>query len=338
MIVRDVIVVGAGLAGLGAAIAARRAGFDCTVLEKGALVDTVFRAPADMVCPLASDHLELGGVPFPSHHERPTRAEALCYYRRVTDAFELDVQLEDEVTRVFEDVDGEAQRVLSLETRSSRGVRRVQHARFVVLATGASAQPARLGVPGEDFPHVSHRYAEAHGYYRKRVVVVGGGIGAAEAALDLARSGARVTLVHRGAQLEPWLPDSVAPRLARRLQEGAIAARLGTSIAEVRPTTILVEGRDGQEEIPADAVLVLNGRQPDASFFERAGIEYEPDSLVPRYHPQSFESSVPGLFVAGTVLFGREAERAAHEGIRLHGEQIIRTVAARLQVPRLAPR
>jgi thioredoxin reductase (NADPH) len=332
MIVRDVIVVGAGPAGLDAALAARRAGLDYAVLEKGTLVNTVFRSPADVLGAVPSDHLEVGGLPFPTAHERPTRAEALRYYRRVADTYELDVQLEEEVTRLFEDVDGETRRVLSLETRSGRGVRRVQHARCVVLATGASEHGVRLDIPGEDLPHVSDRYSDSHGYYRKHVVIAGCGREAAEAALDLCRAGARVTLVHKGALLDDTMASWLRSSLERRIQEGAITARLGTAVLEFRPTTVVLEGRGEQDEVAADAVLVLNGRQPDAGLFDRAGIEYDPDSLAPRTRGDGFETSVPGVFVAGAVALGREAERAMREGerFRMHGDRVVRAIAARL--------
>jgi thioredoxin reductase (NADPH) len=332
MIVRDVVVVGAGPAGLATAIAARRAGLDYTVLEKAALVNTLFRSPVHMVCCATPDLLEIGGLPFVTPHERPTRLEALRYYRRVADTYELDLQLDEEVTRVFEDVDGDAQRVLSLDTRSSRGVRRVQHARFVVLATGAVEQPARLGVPGEDLPHVSHRYTEAHGYYRKRVVIVGGGHPAADAALDLSRSGARVTLVHRAPHLDASVAYWIRPALERRIEDHAIVERSGSSVVEIRPTAILVEDRGGQDEIAADAVLVLMGHHPAVAFFERAGLQYEADSVMPRHDPETLETTVPGLFVAGMVVFGRDADGASLERGRLHGEHIVRTIAERLRV------
>ncbi|MBP1606328.1 MAG: FAD-dependent pyridine nucleotide-disulfide oxidoreductase, partial [Acidobacteria bacterium] len=211
MIVHDVIVIGAGPAGLASAIAARKAGLASVVLEKGALVNTILHFPTNMVFFTTPELLEIGGLPFVTPYEKPTRAEALRYYRRVVDTYQLDIQLGEEVTRVFPHVDPSKGRVFSVETRSLRGVRRVLHGRFVVLATGAYDRPNLLEVPGEDLPHVSHYYRESHPFFRRRVVIVGGKNSAAEAALDLYRAGASVTLVHRRAALGESIKYWVRP-------------------------------------------------------------------------------------------------------------------------------
>ena len=200
MSVKDVLIVGAGPAGLATAIAAKQRGLDYLVLEKGALVNSIYRFPSNMVFFTTPELLEIGGVPFVSPFDKPTRLEALRYYRRIVDTFDLAIEFDRTVTSIAQDGhDGD--RRFALETRSAEGERRVYHSRAVVVAIGYYDHPNELGVPGETLPHVSHYYKDAHTSYRKRVVVVGGKNSAAEVALELYRGGAQVTLVHRRAQL-----------------------------------------------------------------------------------------------------------------------------------------
>jgi len=199
-----------------------------------------------------------------------------------------------------------------------------------VLATGVFDWPNLLGVPGEDLPHVSHYYREAHPYYRKQVVVVGGRNSAAEAALELFRSGASVTLVHRGPSLGESIKYWVRPDIENRIREGAVRARFETRVVEIRPASVVVEQAGRRDELPADAVLLLTGHHPDTALFERAGIRYDPETLVPAVDPDTLESNVEGLFLAGSVSTGRHAGRIFIENGRLHGEQVIRTIVGRV--------
>ena len=330
MIVRDVLIVGAGPAGLAAAIAAARTGLSYLVVEKGALVNTVFHYPTNMVFFTTPELLEIGGLPFVTPHGKPTRVEALNYYRRVVEACRLDVQLGEEVTRIAEDADPDGHRVLSVETRSERGVRRIQHARSVVLATGAFDKPNTIGVPGEDLPHVSHYYTEAHPHYRKRVVIVGGQNSAAEAALELFRAGADVTLVHRRARLGDTIKYWVRPDIENRIQEGSVKARFEATVTEIRPTSVVIEKGGATEELPADAVLLLTGYRSDTELFDRAGIEYDPATFAPRHDPETLESNVRDLFIIGAAITGRNSGKIFIENGRFHGEQVVATIARRL--------
>src|SRR5581483_4591372 len=196
MSVRDLIIVGAGPSGLSAAIAAKKRGLDYLVVEQGVLVNSIYRFPPQMVFFTTPELLEIGGLPFVSPYEKPTRVEALKYYRKVVDTYDLQISYGETVLSI--EAESEAtEPTFALETRSDHGVRRVRHARHVVLAIGYYDHPVMLGVPGEDLPHVQHFYDEPHPYYRQRVVVVGGGNSAAEASLEMFRAGAHVTLVHR---------------------------------------------------------------------------------------------------------------------------------------------
>jgi len=330
MTVRDVLIVGAGPAGLAAAIAASRAGLSYLVVEKGALVNTVFHYPTNMVFFTTPELLEIGGLPFVTPHGKPTRVEALNYYRRVAQACHLEVELGEEVTRIAEDADAEGRRVLAAETRSDRGVRRTQYARAIVLATGAFDKPNTIGVPGEDLAHVSHYYTEAHPYYRKHVVIVGGQNSAAEAALELYRAGADVTLVHRRARLGDTIKYWVRPDIENRIQEGSVKARFGAIVREIRPTSIVIATGGETEELPADAVLLLTGYRSDTDLFERAGIAYDPVTFAPSYNPDTLESNVRDLFIIGAAITGRNSGKIFIENGRFHGEQVIATIARRL--------
>jgi thioredoxin reductase (NADPH) len=325
MSVRDVLIVGAGPVGLATAIAAKQQGLDYVVLEKGVLVNSIFRFPVNMIFFTTPDLLEIGGLPLVSPFEKPTRLEALRYYRRVVDAFQLQIAYEEEVLSV-EPEEG----MFAVTTRSARGVRRVRHARAVVLAIGYYDLPNMLNVPGEDLPHVSHYYTEAHAYYRKRVVVVGGRNSAAETSLELFRGGAHVTLVHRNATLGDSIKYWVRPDIENRIKEGSIAARFGASVVEIRPTEVVIERDGAREEIPADGVFLLTGYHPDAELMTRAGVRCDPETLAPALNPETFETNVPNLFLAGGCVAGRNTHNIFIENGRFHGEKIIRVLADRL--------
>jgi thioredoxin reductase (NADPH) len=260
MPVRDLLIVGAGPSGLAAAIAAKQRGLDYEVLEQGVLVNSIYRFPPHMIFFTTPELLEIGGLPFVSPFDKPTRAEALRYYRKVADTYDLPIAFDERVLSVRrEEPDedagaglhagapkkrrprGDAATLFAVETRTSRDVRRVRHARTVILAIGYYDHPVRLGVPGEDLPHVSHYFGDPHLHYRQRVVVVGGGNSAAEAALLLFRAGAYVTLVHRHATLKRTIKYWVRPDIENRIKEGSIAARFSSRITEIRPTSVLIQ-------------------------------------------------------------------------------------------------
>ncbi len=326
--VHDLLIVGAGPAGLATAIAAGQAGFDHLVIDKGGVVDGIFRFPRHMVFFTTPELLEIGGLPFVSPYEKPTRLEALKYYRRVVDAWRIPLALDETVIAVRPAADDGTAR-FAVRTRPGLGDERERLARALVLATGYYDHPNRLGIPGEDLPHVSHYYTEAHPYYRRAVVVVGGKNSAAEAALELYRSGARVTLVHRGDRLGDSIKYWVKPDIENRIAEGTIPARFNTRVREIRRTSMVVETEGRVDEIPADAVLLLTGYHPDFALLEAAGVRVDATRRQAQYDPDTLETNVPELFLAGGVISGRDTSPIFIENGRYHGERIVRTLAAR---------
>jgi thioredoxin reductase (NADPH) len=328
----DVLVVGAGPAGLATAIAASKAGLDCQVLEKGALVNSLLHYPTEMVFFTTPELMEIGGMPFVSPYDKPTRLEALRYYRRVTDAFKIDVAFEETVVAIAHEAGvPDEQGSFVVDTKSARGVRRSSRARTVVIASGAYDVANEIGVPGETLPHVSHYYTQPHPFFRKRVVVVGGKNSAAEAALDLFRAGAQVTLVHRRSALGDSIKYWVKPDIENRLKEGSIAARFETRVVEIRPTTVVVDRDGNTEEIDADFVFLLTGYRSDTTLLRSAGVDIDPEMCGPVFDASTFETNVPGLYVAGAVVAGVQSGKIFIENGRFHGEQVIAAILTRLK-------
>ena len=352
MPVRDVIIIGAGPSGLSAAIAAKQRDLDYLVLEQGVLVNSIYRFPPQMVFFTTPELLEIGGLPFMSPFDKPTRAEALNYYRKVVNAFDLQISYGEKVLSV-EREDG----VFVIETESSAGGRRALQARHVVMAIGYYDHPVMIGVPGEDLPHVRHYYGEPHPHYRQRVVIVGGGNSAAESALEMFRAGAHVTLVHRAPALKSTIKYWVRPDIENRIKEGSITAHFGAIVREIRPTSLVIvpclapetplppgttapaDGSQGytapqrqrlseELEIPADAVYLLTGYRADAELLKSAGVRLN-ERHAPEYNRDTFETNVPGLFVAGGAIAGVDTGTIFIENGRFHGEKIIEVIAAR---------
>jgi thioredoxin reductase (NADPH) len=332
MIVRDLVIVGAGPAGLATAIAASGQGLDYLIVEKGALVNSIYHFPAGMTFFTTPELLEIGGMPLVSPYEKPTRVEALRYYRRVADAYRLTVALGEEVVAI-ERTETAGEPLFRLETRRAHGLPGEHRARAVVMAIGYYDHPNLLDVPGESLPHVSHYYRDAHECYRQRVVVVGGKNSAAETSLELHRAGARVTLVHRRPKLGDSIKYWVKPDIENRIAEGSIAARFNTEVVEIRPDAVIVRPAGNPaapvEGIPADRVFLMTGYHADSELLAAAGVTIDAPTGVPVYDAASFETTVPNLFVAGGVVAGKDTAPIFIENGRFHGEAIVRTISQR---------
>ena len=305
MQIRDVTIVGAGPAGLAAGIAAKKAGLDYSIVEKGVLVNSIYKFPVNMVFFTTPELLEIGGLPLVSPFEKPTRLEALRYYRRVVDTYGLPIDFGEQIVdvkpasaRARPNEAGE-QDIFEIETRTDKGVRRIRHSRNVIFAIGYFDHPNYIGVPGEKLPHVSHYYNESHGFYRKNVVIVGGGNSAAETALELFRSGSHVTLVHRHPQLKPSIKYWVRPDIENRIKEGSVRGLLNTTVVEILPSSVVVERDGAKEEIPADAVFLLTGYHPDCDLVPARRHPAQPRDDGARVQPGYVRDERPRDFSGG---------------------------------------
>ncbi|MGI8673258.1 MAG: YpdA family putative bacillithiol disulfide reductase [Luteitalea sp.] len=314
----DVVVIGAGPVGLACAIEAKRAGLSALVVDKGTLVHSIVGYPARMEFFSTPELIEIGGYPFPVQGYKPTREEAIEYYRGVAAREALDVRLYERVL----DVHG-SQHEFAIST--SRGLHRARH---VVVATGFYDVPNLLGVPGEQLAKVSHYYREPYAYVRKKLAIVGARNSAAKAALDTYRHGAEVTLLVRG----PDLPDSIKylikPDLQNRIKEGSIRAFFDTTVQDIREASLLLRTPQGTQEIANDFVLAMTGYRPDYTFLETLGLSFADDGWrTPIFDATTFESTRPGVFLAGTVCGGYQTNRWFIENGRFHAQQIARHLA-----------
>ena len=323
--VLDLLVVGAGPTGIAIGAEARREGLSVLVMDRGPLTAAIQGYPTFMEFFTTRDRLEIANVPFTIPNAKPTRQQALVYYRFVAEHYQIPLALYEEVQEVRKE--GEEFVVRTSRLTGSRTLR----ARSVALATGYFINPRKLSVPGADLPWVFTHYKEPYPHFGQDVVVIGAGNTAAEAALDLWRNGVRVTLVHRGPQLKAGVKYWVKPDMENRIEEGSIPARFNTLVRAFLPEgAIELETPSGPEVIPAQAVFVLIGYTPDADFERRCGVEVDPETLIPTYDPETCESNVPGLYVAGTLQAGRWTDRIFIENSRDNGPKIVSHLKGRL--------
>lgn len=319
----DLAVVGAGPCGLAAGVAASRAGLSCLLLDRGCVVNSLVGYPIRMTFFSTPENLEIGDIPFICSAGKPTRDEALSYYRRVAQHFDLDVRMYEEVIGV-EGSKGE----FKVRSRGRGGEESTHRARNVVVATGYFDMPNLLNVPGEDLPKVTHYYREAHPYFNQDCLVVGGGNSAVEAALDLWRTGARVALVHFLEDFDPGVKPWVRPDIENRVKEGSIRALFRTRVTEIGTDYVALRSQvdGGIERIANDWVFAMTGYTPDTSFLRGLGVAVDAESGVPRHDESTMETNVPGIFIAGVLAAGFDANRIFIENGKLHGEQIVAAV------------
>jgi thioredoxin reductase (NADPH) len=320
----DLICIGAGPTGLACAIEATRAGLTALVIDKGALCNSLFRYPVNMVFFTTPELLEIGDLPLVCAAEKPTRMEALKYYRKTTEHFALELRLYEQVTKL-EGSDGH----FVVSTATENGASASYHGAKIAVATGYYDLPNALGVPGENLPHVSHYYTEPHPYWNQDVVVVGGKNSAAEAALDLWRNGARVTMVHRDAHLGTTIKYWVRPDIENRVKAGQIPMHFNSTVKEITRDTVTIENSEGKKRLPAKQVFLLTGYHPDFEFIESLGVTLDPVTKKPTMNSETHESNVPGVYLAGVVIGGRHTSEIFIENGRFHGKQIAQALTAR---------
>jgi thioredoxin reductase (NADPH) len=324
----DVAIGGAGPCGLAAAIAAGERGLSAVVFDRSCLVSGGAGYPTYMTFFSTAERLAIGGVPFVVATEKPTRRDALAYYRAVTRHFGLVVRQYEPVEAVERSGDraaGPARFVVRSRTRD--GVKHETRAGAVVVATGYFGHPNRLGVPGETLPHVTHLFGEGHEGFDQPVVVVGGGNSAVDAALDLDRAGARVTLVHFGPALDRNIKPWVMPDIQGRINEGSIAARFDSRVAAIEPREVVLATPRGEERVAADHVYLMLGYQPNAGLLEQLGVPIDRATGIPDHDPATMETALPGLFIAGVLASGYDANKTFIENGRDHGTLIAERLA-----------
>ncbi|HON01033.1 MAG TPA: YpdA family putative bacillithiol disulfide reductase [Acidobacteriota bacterium] len=321
----DLIIVGAGPSGLACAIYARKAGLDTLVVEKGCVINSIYHFPENMTFFTTAELLEIGDIPMTVAREKPRRIDALKYYRRVAEFYGLNIRDYEKVV----DIAGEDMN-FRVRTRDRFQDEAVYATRKVVIATGYYDNPNLLGVPGEDLPKVTHYYRDPHPYYAKDCLVVGGKNSAAIVALELYRNGARVTLVHRGREMGHEVKYWIRPDIENRIQNGEILAYFSSRVREIRLREVLVETPEGIVTLPNDFVFAMTGYHPDPTLLRLAGVEVEARTFAPRHDPDTLETNVPGVYVAGSVVSGLETNRIFIENGRFHGERIIPHIISRL--------
>ncbi|GAC1427787.1 MAG: YpdA family putative bacillithiol disulfide reductase [Acidobacteriaceae bacterium] len=324
----DLLVIGAGPTGLACAIDAQRAGFSVVLVDKGCLCNSLFHYPAHMTFFTTPELLEIGDMPFSSPNQKPTRSEALEYYRKVAEHYALDIRQYQNVGRV-EGADGS----FAVHTKDQFGRNTTHYARKLVVATGYYDLPNYLNLPGEELPKVKHYYHEPHPFFGLDVLVIGGKNSAAIAALDLWRHGARVTLVHRGPEMHRHVKYWILPDINNRIKNGEVRAFFNSTVQNIAEDDVTLATPEGPVTLPNHFVFALTGYHPDFAFIESLGVTLDPaNARCPVCDPATLESNVPGIYLAGVIVAGERTNEIFIENGRFHGKLIADHLTRTLQV------
>lgn len=316
----DVVIVGAGPIGIACALECQAKGLEYVVLEKGALTNSLYNYPLNMTFFSTSEKLEIGGIPFISQAAKPNRNEALEYYRRVVSSNNLYIHPYEEVQNI-------EKREKNFDVISNKQTYQTTH---VIVCTGFYDIPKLLDVPGENLPKVTHYFKEAHPYVLDKTIVVGASNSAVDAALEIWRKGGDVTMVVRGPQIGERVKYWVRPDILNRIEEGSIKAYFNANISEIRERQVRIDTPEGSIELENDWVIALTGYRPNYEFLEKIGLELSPDALKkPTYDPQTMESSIPGLYLAGVICGGMETHKWFIENSRIHALQIVEHILSK---------
>jgi len=316
----DVLIIGAGPIGIACALEAKKKGLNYRVIEKGTLVNSLYHYPNNMTFFSTSEKLEIDGIPFISKNPKPTKQEALEYYRRIVTSNQLKINLFEKVKAV---------KKIKKNTKQVSTDKGVYETKNLVVSTGFYDLPNLLNVPGEDLPKVQHYYNDPHYYALQHVVVVGASNSAVDAALEIWRKGAQVSLIVRGSQIGERVKYWVRPDIINRIKEGSITAYFNAEIQEITPNEVVFKDENGkQQHIVNDYVLALTGYQPNFDFIKKLGITYsDEDKKIPFYNPQTMETNVEGIYLAGVICGGMETHKWFIENSRIHAKMIIEDIA-----------
>jgi len=316
----SIIIIGGGPIGMACGLEAKKAGIDYLILEKGSLVNSLYNYPVNMTFFSTSERLEIGGVPFVSNNAKPTRPEALEYYRRVATSHKLNINLYEEVKTITTQPSKESR--FKIET--SKAVYAADH---IIIATGFYDIPYLLNVPGEDLPKVTHYYKEPHKYAFQKVLVIGAMNSGVDAALETWRKGAEVTMVIRGTEIGERVKYWVRPDILNRIKEGSIRAYYNSTVKAIREKEVDIQTPDCVVTIPNDWVIAMTGYQPNLSFLEKIGIELSNDAIrCPNVNEDTHETNVPGIYLAGVICGGMNTHRLFIENSREHAEKIVANI------------
>ena len=327
----DVLVIGAGPTGMASAIEAQREGFRVGLVDKGCLVNSLFHYPANMVFFTTPELLEIGDIPFTSANQKPNRHEALEYYRNVAQHYRLDIRQYQRVVSVTG-----YDSAFRVQTRDRHGHEHEYTTRKIVVATGYYDLPNYLGIPGEQMGQVLHYYKEPHPYFDMDVLIIGAKNSAAIAALELWRRGARVTMVHRGPEIHRNVKYWIKPDIENRIKNGEVTAYFNSCVLEIRPGSVRIKTPEGERTLKNDFVFALTGYHPDYEFLESVGIELKRPEMRPVCDPVTFESNVPGIYVAGVIVAGARTSEIFIENGRFHGKQIAADLRVKIPAARAA--
>ena len=318
---KDLIIIGAGPIGLACGIEAKKANLDYVIIEKGYLVNSIYNYPANMTFFSTSDRLEIGGVPFISNNPKPTRPEALEYYRRVCTSWQLKIKLYEAVESVKKDETGIFEVKTTKENYTSKAV---------VISLGFYDLPYLLNVEGEDLPKVKHYYTEPHPYFGQRVAVIGAANSAVDVALETWRKGAEVTMIIRESEIRESVKYWVRPDIENRIKEGCIKAYFNSEVTKITTSAIEIKTPTGKVEIPNDFVLAMTGYQPPFELMKSMGIKFNADEYhTPVYNEETMETNIKNLYLAGVVCGGLKTNKWFIENSRVHAEMIVKDLAAK---------
>lgn len=316
----DVIIVGGGPIGIACGLEAKKQGLSFLIIEKGPIVNSLFNYPINMQFFSSSEKLEIDEIPFISKEAKPKRNEALEYYRRIVTSNKLNINLFEKVTEVVKSDDS-----FSITTGKNQYI-----SKNIVIATGFYDLPNNLNVPGEDLPKISHYYKDPHFYASQKLAVIGASNSAIDAALECYRKGADVTLIIRGLEVGQRVKYWVRPDIINRIDEGSIKAYYNATVKEIKPTKLLIDTPDGEVTLENDFVLALTGYMPNFEFLEKLGIELSKDEKrLPNYNPETMESNVEGLFLAGVICGGMETHKWFIENSRIHAPIIMKSIKSK---------
>lgn len=322
MDILDIIIIGGGPIGLACGLAAHKAGLNYVILEKGTLVNSLYHYPSNMTFFSTSERLEIGGVPFVSVNAKPTKTEALEYYRRIAESFGLNVHTFEPVSKIQKTDD-------KYHVESSRSV---YQSKNIILATGFFDDVVRLNVPGEELPKVTHYYKEPHFYYKQKVLVVGANNSAVDAALETWRKGAEVTMVIRGKEIGPRVKYWVRPDIINRIEEGSIKAYFESEVFNIYPDKVEIKTPVGHITLENDYVIAATGYQPDFALLRMLGVSCSDDEKrTPHYNPETQESNQKGVYLAGVVCGGMETHVWFIENSRVHAQKIIHHILSEMK-------